>query len=59
MHRCGTKAICSARDIGQGHTSSTLMFVAVFDILLMFLDKAGVEESHAYADYLAHIAQTQ
>lgn len=48
-----------SRGIGQGDTPSTLIFVAVFDILLTLLDEAGVGEPHAYADDLAHIAHTQ
>ncbi len=46
------------RGIGQGDTPSTLLFVAVFDILLTLLDSAKTGTPHAYADDLAHIAPT-
>jgi hypothetical protein len=46
------------RGIGQGDTPSTLLFVAVFDILLTLLDSANIGTPHAYADDLAHIAPT-
>jgi hypothetical protein len=46
------------RGIGQGDTPSTLLFVAVFGILLTLLDSANTGTPHAYADDLAHIAST-
>jgi hypothetical protein len=46
-----------ARGIGQGDTQSTLLFIAVFDILLTLLDASGTGKAHAYADDLVHIAQ--
>jgi hypothetical protein len=39
-------------------TPSTLLFVAVFDILLTLLDTANIGTPHAYADDLANIAPT-
>ncbi len=55
----GTKGhFHSTREIGQGDTPSTLIFAAVFDVLLTMLDDAGVGEPHAYADDdLDHIAK--
>jgi hypothetical protein len=47
------------RGIGQGDTPSTLIFIAVFDILLTLLDNSGTGTPHAYADDLAHAAKTQ
>jgi hypothetical protein len=44
------------RGIGQGDTPSTLLFVAVFDILLTLLDNSGTGKAHAYADDLVHLA---
>jgi hypothetical protein len=35
-----------------------LIFIAVFDILLMLLNGSGTGEAHAYADDLAHLAKT-
>jgi hypothetical protein len=46
------------RGIGQGDTPSTLIFIAVFDILLTLLDGSGTGEPHAYADDIAHLAKT-
>ena len=46
------------RGIGQGDTPSTLIFIAVFDILLTLLEDSGTGEAHAYADDLAHLAKT-
>jgi hypothetical protein len=44
------------RGIGQGDTPSTLVFIAVFDILLTLLDSSHTGTSHAYADDLLHLA---
>jgi hypothetical protein len=44
------------RGIGQGDTPSTLIFIAVFDILLSLVDNSNTGEAHAYADDLVHIA---
>ena len=44
------------RGIGQGDTPSTLIFVAVFDILLTLIDQSSTGEAHAYADDLVHMA---
>ncbi len=44
--------------IGQGDTPSTLIFIAVFDILLTLLEDSETEEAHAYAQDLAHLAKT-
>jgi hypothetical protein len=44
------------RGIGQGDTPSTLIFIAVFDILLTLLDYSGTGDAYAYADDLVHIA---
>jgi hypothetical protein len=44
------------RGIGQGDTPSTLIFIAVFDILLTLVDSSRTGEAHAYADDLVHIA---
>ena len=46
------------RGVGQGDTPSSLIFIAVFDILLTSLDESGTGQPHAYADDLAHIART-
>jgi hypothetical protein len=46
------------RGIGQGDTPSTLLFIAVFDILLTLLDDSGTGKVHAYADDLVHLAPT-
>jgi hypothetical protein len=46
------------RGIEQGDTPSTLIFIAVFDILLTLLEDSGTGEAHAYADDLAHLART-
>ena len=46
------------RGIGQGGTSSTLIFIAVFEILLTLLEDSDTGEAHAYADDLAHLART-
>jgi hypothetical protein len=45
-----------ARGKGQGDTPSTLIIIAVFDILLSLLDSNGTGEAYAYADDLAHLA---
>lgn len=45
-----------ARGIGQGDTPSTLVFIAVFDILLSLLDSSSTGIAHAYADDLIHLA---
>ncbi len=47
------------RGVGQGDTPSSLIFIAVFDILLTLLDESGTGQPHASADDLAHIALTQ
>jgi hypothetical protein len=44
------------RGIRQGDTPSTLVFIAVFDILLTLLDSSHTGTSHAYADDLLHLA---
>jgi hypothetical protein len=44
------------RGIGQGDTPSTLIFIAVFDIILTLLDSSCTGEAHANADDLVHIA---
>lgn len=46
------------RGVGQGDTPSSLIFIAVFDILLTLLDESKTGQPHAYADELAHIAKT-
>ena len=46
------------RGIGQGDTLSTLIFIAVFDILLTLLETSKTGEPHAYADDLGHLAKT-
>jgi hypothetical protein len=46
------------RGIGQGDTPSTLIFIAVFDIVLTLLEDSDTGEAHAYADDLAHLART-
>jgi hypothetical protein len=46
------------RGIGQGDTPSTLIFIAVFDILLTLLEESDTGAAHAYADDLAHLAKT-
>ena len=51
-------AFRAERGIGQGDTPSTLIFIAVFDILLTLLDDSNTGEAHAYADDLAHMAPT-
>ncbi len=46
-----------AQGIGQGDTPLTLLFIAVFDILLTLLDNSGTGRVHAYADDdLVHLA---
>jgi hypothetical protein len=40
------------RGIGQGDTPSTLIFIAVCDILLTLLEDSDAGEAHAYADDL-------
>ena len=47
-----------ARGIGQGDTPSTLIFIAVFDILLTLMDDSNTGIAHAYADNLVHLAPT-
>jgi hypothetical protein len=44
------------RGIGQGDTPSTLIFIAVFDILLTLLEESGTGQAHAYADDLIYLA---
>lgn len=46
------------RGIGQGDTLSTLIFIAVFDILFTLLDRSSTGAAHAYADDLIHMAPT-
>ncbi len=46
------------RGIRQGNTPSTLIFIVVFDILLTLLEESGTEDAHAYADDLAHLAES-
>ena len=46
------------RGIGQGDTPSTLLFIAVFDILLTLLENSDTGVAHAYADDLVHMAPT-
>ena len=46
------------RGVGQSDTPSSLIFIAVFDILLTLLDNSKTGQPHAYADDLAHIAKT-
>jgi hypothetical protein len=46
------------RGIGQGDTPSTLLFIAVFDILITLLDNSNTGIAHAYADDLIHMAPT-
>lgn len=41
------------RGIGQGDTPSTLIFIAVFDILLTLLEDSITGQAHAYADDLS------
>jgi hypothetical protein len=45
-----------ARHRPQGDTPSTLIFIAVFDILLTLLDSSGTGLAYAYADNLVHLA---
>jgi hypothetical protein len=47
-----------AREIGQGDTPSTLIFIAVFDILLTLMDDSNTGIENAYADDLVHLAPT-
>jgi hypothetical protein len=56
LHSPNKTSFHPERGIGQGDTPSTLLFVAVFDILLTLLDSANTGIPHAYADDLAHIA---
>jgi hypothetical protein len=58
LHSPHSTSFHPERGIGQGDTPSTLLFVAVFDILLTLLDAANTGTPHAYADDLAHIAPT-
>lgn len=44
------------KGIEQGDTPSTLIFIAVFDILLSLVDNSHAGEAHAYTDDLVHIA---
>jgi hypothetical protein len=53
-----THSIHPDRGIGQGDTPSTLLFIAVFDILLTLLDDSDTGKAHAYADDLVHLAPT-
>lgn len=47
------------RGIGQGDTPFMLIFIAVFDIILLtLLENCGTGEAHAYADDLAFLART-
>ncbi len=46
------------RGIGQEDTPSTIIFIAVFDIMLTLLETSETEDAHAYADDLAHLAKT-
>ncbi len=47
------------RGIGQGDIPSTLISIAVFDILLLtLLEDSGTRDAHAYVDDLAHLAQS-
>jgi hypothetical protein len=42
----------------RGDTPSTLIYIAVFDILLTLLEDSDKGKAHAYADDLAHLART-
>ncbi len=44
------------RGIGQGDTPSTLVFIAVFDILLTLLESSSSGIAHAHADDLIHLS---
>lgn len=44
------------RGIGQGDTPSTLIFIAVFNILLTLLEESHIDKAHAYADDVVHMA---
>lgn len=44
--------------IGQGDTPSTLIFIAVFDILLTLMENSHTGQAHAYADDLVHISSS-
>jgi hypothetical protein len=44
------------RGIGQGDTPSTLIFIAVFDILLTLVENSRTSRAHAYANNLVHLA---
>ena len=46
------------RGIEHGDTPSTRIFIAVFDILLTLLEDSGTGDAHAYADDLAHLAES-
>jgi hypothetical protein len=43
------------RGIGQGDTPSTLIFIAVFDLLTL-IDNSRTGQAHAYADDLVHLS---
>lgn len=58
LHSPHSTSFHPERGIGRRDTPSTLLFVAVFDILLTLLDSANIGTPHAYADDLAHIAPT-
>jgi hypothetical protein len=45
------------RGIGQGDTPSTLIFIAVFDILLTLVNSSDTGEAHAYADDRSYLPQ--
>lgn len=44
------------RGIDQGDTPSTLIFIAVFDILLTQVENSRTGQTHAYADDVVHLA---
>ncbi len=46
------------RGIGHGDAPSTLLFVAVFDILLTLIDNSDTGKVHAYTYDLVHLAPT-
>jgi hypothetical protein len=46
------------RGIRQENTPSTLIFIAVFDILLTLLDTSNTGVPQAYADDLEHLSKT-
>ncbi len=59
LNMSNTNCFHPERGVGQGDTSSSIIFIAVVDIPLTLLDESGTGQPHAYADDLAHIIVTQ